>query len=106
MADARRARAERRAALAACVAQTALVGGPPCRYPSPVANAATGPAANEQQVSSLHPSVRRDGHTAPRSLTPADSPTHARGAPTDVQAALLMAHELLRYRPIDDLYED
>ena len=24
----------------------------------------------------------------------------------DARAALLMAHELLRYRPVDDLYED
>ena len=43
MADARRARAERRAALTARVAQTAPVGGPPRRSLSPAANAATGP---------------------------------------------------------------
>ena len=24
----------------------------------------------------------------------------------DARAALLMAHELLRYRPVDDLYDD
>ena len=64
MADARRARAERRAALTARVAQTAPVGGPPRRSPSPAANAATGPMGNEQQASSLHPLVRRDGRTS------------------------------------------
>ena len=54
MSDARRARAERRAALAACVAQTGPIGGPPHRSPSPAANAATGPVGNEQQASLLH----------------------------------------------------
>ncbi|KNE88344.1 hypothetical protein PSTG_18256 [Puccinia striiformis f. sp. tritici PST-78] len=99
MADARRARAERRAALNARVAQPAPVGGPPRHSPSPAANAATGPAGNEQQASSLHPSVRRDRRTATPSLTPAGSCPHARCAPTDAQAALLMARELPRYRP-------
>ena len=64
MADARRARAERRAALTARVAQTAPVGGPLSCSPSPAANAATGPVGNKKQVSSLHPSVRQDGRTA------------------------------------------
>ena len=58
MADARRARIERRAALATHVAQTAPVSGPPHRSLSPAANAAIRPAANEQQAYSLHPSVR------------------------------------------------
>ena len=40
MADARQGHAERRAALAARVAQTAPVGGRPCRSPSPAPNAA------------------------------------------------------------------
>ena len=106
MADARRDRAERRAALAVCVAQMAPVGGPPRRSLSPTAHAVTGPAGNEQQASSLHPSVRRDGRTATPSLTPAGSSSHARRAPVDAQAALCMARELLCYRPIDDLYED
>ena len=105
MADARRARAERRAALTARVAQTAPVGGPPQHYPSPAANASTGPAGNEQQASSLHPSVRQDDRTATPSLTPAGSSSHARRAPMEARAALLAANELLRYRPIDDLYE-
>ena len=106
MADARRACAERRAALATRVTQTAPVGGPTRRSPSLAANAATGPAGNEQQASSLHPSVRRDGRTATPSLTPAGSSSHACHTPADAQAMLLMACELLRYRPVDDLYED
>ena len=106
MADALRARVERRAALAARVAQTAPVGGPPYRSPSPAASAATGPVGNEQQASSLHPSVWRDGRTATPSLTPAGSSSHARRAPTDAQAALLLARELLHYRPVDDLYKE
>ena len=106
MADARRARAERRAALAARVAQTAPVGGPPRCSPSPAANAATGPAGNEQQAFLLHPFVRRDGRTATPSLTPAGSSSHARRAPTDAQAVLLMARELLSYHAVDDFYED
>ena len=106
MADARRARAEHRAALTAHIAQTAPVGGPARRSPSPAANAATDPAGNEKQASSLHPSVRQDGRTATPSLTPASSSSYARRAPMDARAALLMAHELLRYRPVDDLYGD
>ena len=106
MADARRARAESRAAHAARVAQTAPVGGPPRRSPSPAANAATGPAENEQQASSQHPSVWRDGRTTTTSLTPAGSSSHARRAPMDAHASLLLARELLHYRPVDDLYED
>src|SRR3954468_12642825 len=105
MSDARRARAERRAAIASRVTQTAPVGGPPRRSPSPAANAATGPAGNEQQASSLHPFVWRDGRTATPSLPPAGSSSHARRAPMDARAALLVAHEILRYRPVDDLYE-
>ena len=106
MADARRVRAERRSALATRVAQTVLVGGRPRRSPSPAANAATGPAGNEQQASSLHPSVRREGRTATPSLTPAGSSSHACRAPADVHAVLLLACEILHYRPVDDLYEE
>src|SRR3954465_3607674 len=61
MSNARRAHAERRAAIASRAVQTAPVGGPPHRSPSPAINAATGPAGNEQQASSLHPPVRRGG---------------------------------------------
>ena len=106
MSDARRARAERRAALAARVAQTAPAGGPPRRSLSPAANAATGPMGNEQQASSLHPSVRQDGRTATPSLTPAGSSSHAHRSPMEARAALITANKLLCYRPIDDLYEE
>lgn len=106
MADARRARAEHRAALAAHVVQTAPVGGPPRHSPPPVANATISPAGNEQQASSRHPSVRWDGRTATPSLTPVGSSSHARHPPMDARAALLMAQELLPYRPVDDLYKD
>src|SRR3954470_24129575 len=106
MSDARRARAERRAAIASRVAQTAPVGGRPRRSPSPAINAATGPAGNEQQASSQHPSVRQDGRTATPSLTPAGSLSRALRAPLEARAALITANELLRYRPVDDVYEE
>ena len=106
MADARRARAECRAALAARVTQTAPIGGCPRCSPSPATNAATGPTGNEQQASFRHPSVRREGRTATPSLSPAASSSHARRAPTDAHTVLLLARELLHYCPVDDLYED
>src|SRR3954464_3596154 len=102
MSDARRARSKRRAALASRVAQMAPVGGRPRRSPSPAVNAATGPVGNEQQASSQHPFVRQDGHTAPPSLTPAGSSSHALRAPLEGRAALIAANVLLRYRPVDD----
>ena len=105
MSDARRARAERLAALASRVAQTAPVGGRPRRSPSPAVNAATGLPGNEQQASSQHPSVRQDGRTATPSLTPAGSSSRALRAPMEARAALIAANELLRYRPVDDIYE-
>ena len=83
MSDARRARAERRAALASRVAQTAPFGGRPHRSPSPAVNAATGPAGDEQQASSQHPSVRQDGCTATPTLTPAGSSSRVLRAPTE-----------------------
>ena len=106
MSDARRARAERRATLASRVAQTAPVGGRPRRSPSPAINAATGPAGNEQQALSQHPSMRRDGRTATPSLTPAGSSSHAPHAAMEARAVLIAANELLRYHPIDDVYEE
>src|SRR3954467_15461297 len=106
MSDARRARAARRAAIASRVTQTAPVGGRPRHSPSPAANAATGPAGNEQQASSQHPSVRQDGRTATPSLTPAGSSSRALRAPMEARAALIAANELLRYRPIDDVYKE
>ena len=83
MSDARRARAERRAALASRVAQTAPVGGHPRRSPSPAINATTGPAGDEQRASSRHLSVRQDGRTATPSLTPAGSSPSALCAPME-----------------------
>src|SRR3954464_15922494 len=106
MSDARRARAERRAAIAFRVAQTAPVDGCPRRSPSPAVNAATGPAGNEQQASSQHPSVRRDGRPATPSLTLAASSSHALRAPLEARVALIVANELLRYRPVDDVYKE
>src|SRR3954467_15172667 len=106
MSNARRARAERRAAIASRAVQTAPVGGRPRCSPSPAVNAATGPAENEQQASSQPPSVRRDGRTATPPLTLADSSSHALRAPLEARAALIAANELLRYRPIDDVYEE
>src|SRR3954471_22585149 len=106
MSDARRARAERRAAIASRFAQTAPVGWRPRRSPSPSVNAATSPVGNEQQASSQHPSVRQDGCTATPSLTPGDSSSRALRAPLEARAALIAANELLRYRPVDDVYEE
>src|SRR3954467_9794296 len=106
MSNARRARAEHRAAIASRVAQTAPVGGRPRRSPSPAVKAATGPAGNEQQASSQHPSMRRDGRTATPSLMPAGSSSNALRAPLAARAALIAANELLRYRPVDDVYEE
>src|SRR3954465_13430587 len=106
MSDARRAHAERRAAIASRVVQTVPVGGRPRRSPSPAVNAATGPAGNEQQASSQHPSVRRDDRPATPSLTPAGSSSYALRAPLEARAALIAANELLRYRPVGDVYEE
>ena len=106
MSDARRAHAERRAALASRVAQTAPVGVRPRRSPSPAINAATGPAGDEQQASSQHLSVQQDGRSATPSLTPAGSSSHAIRAPMEARAALIASNELLRYCPVDDVYEE
>ena len=106
MSDARRARAERRAALASRIAQTAPFGGRPHRSPSPAVNAATGPAGDERQASSQHPSVRQDGRTATPSLAPAGSSSRTLRAPMEARAALIAANKLLRYRSIDDVYKE
>src|SRR3954466_14060555 len=106
MSDARRSHAERRAAIASRITQTAPVGGRPRRSPSPAINAATGPAGNEQQALSQHPSVRQDGRTATPSLTPAGSSSRTLRAPLEARAALIAANEHLRYRPVDDVYKE
>ena len=106
MSDARRAHAERWAALASRVAQTAPVGGRPRRSPSPAVNAATGPAGDEQQALYQHPSVRQDGRTATPSLTLAGSSSRTLRAPMEARAALIAANKLLRYCPVDEVYEE
>ena len=106
MSDTRRARAERWAALASRVAQMAPVGRRPRRSPSPAVNAATGPAGDEQQPSSQHPSVRQDGRTVTPSLAPAGSSSRALHAPMEARAALIVANELLRYHSVNDVYEE
>ena len=105
MVDTRRACAAYRATN---VAQTVPTGnGAPLRPNLPVANAAMDPAVHEQQDSSLPLSVRRECRTA----TPSPSPAAAscslvRRGPIYQQPALLMAWELLCYRPTDDLYDE
>ena len=94
MADARRKHTERRVGR---VAQTEPVARGNRHRPIKAA-AATDPADREQQASSLHPSVRADGHTATASSL-------ANRGPPNPQAALLMARELLRYRPDDAGYD-
>lgn len=64
------------------------------------AGAATEPAAGEEQASSLHPSVQAE----PPARTAAAS-SLARHDPPAPQAALLMARELLRYRPTEAGYD-
>jgi hypothetical protein len=52
------------------------------------------------------PSVQQDGRTATPSPTPAmASSSLARHRPANAQAALLMARELLRYRPANEGYD-
>lgn len=74
------------------MAQTELVSNDNRR---PGTRAATDPAAGEEEASSLHPSVRLPGRTAIASSL----------ARPDPQAALLMAQELLRYRPTEAGYD-
>src|SRR4051812_47939413 len=50
--------------------------------------------------------MRQDGRTATPSLTPAGSSSRASRAPLEARAALIAANELLRYRPVDDVYEE
>ena len=106
MSNARRAYAEHRAAFASRVVQTAPVSGRPRHSPSPAVNAATGPAGDERQASSQHLSVQQGGRTATPSLTLAGSSSRALRAPMEARAALIAANELLRYRPVDDVYEE
>ncbi|KAE8808769.1 hypothetical protein D1007_14862 [Hordeum vulgare] len=100
MANARRVRAERHATR---IAQTAPVGAAGARrLRSPVVNAVTGQEAQEQEVSSQPPTEHVDGHTA----TPSGSASRARPEMPHGRRALVMATELLRYRPAPDRRED
>ncbi|KAE8813973.1 hypothetical protein D1007_08895 [Hordeum vulgare] len=105
MADARRARAERRATR---VAQTEPVGPTGARRsPSPMANAATGPDVQEQQGSSQSATEQPDGRTATPSLVrDSGSASCARPEMLHGRHALAMATELLRYRPAPDRHNE
>ena len=50
--------------------------------------------------------MRRDGRTATPSLTPASSSSRAPRTAMEARAALIAADKLLRYRPIDNVYEE
>ncbi|KAE8818662.1 hypothetical protein D1007_03475 [Hordeum vulgare] len=101
MADACWARDERRTTR---VAQTAPVGPAGARRsPSPMANAATGPDAQEQQGSSQRATEQADDCTATPSLVQASgSASRARPEMPHGQRVLVMASELLCYRPAPD----
>ncbi|KAE8791852.1 hypothetical protein D1007_33681 [Hordeum vulgare] len=105
MADARRARAERRATR---VAQTAPVGpGGARRSPSLMVNTATGPDAQEHQGSSQPATEQPDGRTATPSLVPASgSASRARPKMSHGRHALAMAVELLLYYPAPDRHNE
>ncbi|KAE8774431.1 hypothetical protein D1007_53203 [Hordeum vulgare] len=60
---------------------------------------ATDPAAHEQQASSMHLSMQRQGHTG------TSSSSHACMERVSAQAVLLMACELLRYHRTDAGYD-
>ncbi|KAE8795950.1 hypothetical protein D1007_29143 [Hordeum vulgare] len=105
MADAHRARIERRAIR---VAQTTPVRAAGARRsPSLVVNAATDPKVQEQQGSSQPVTERRDGRTATPSLVRGFGGTsHARSEIPHGRHALDMATELLYYRPAPDRHHD
>ena len=68
------------------------------------ARAVTEPAPREGQASSLHPSVQVEQQEQPPART-ATASSLARRDPPEPQAALLMARELLRYRPAQAGYD-
>ncbi|KAE8774572.1 hypothetical protein D1007_53025 [Hordeum vulgare] len=105
MVEACRARTEYRAT---CVAQMASLGpAGACRSPSPVVNAATGPEAQEHQVSSQPATEHPDGRTSTPSLVLASGlASRTRPEMPHGRHALAMATELLRYRPAPDRHND
>ncbi|KAE8810858.1 hypothetical protein D1007_12354 [Hordeum vulgare] len=95
MVDARRMHAERRAAR---VVVTTTDRPRIRRHSAVVEAAATNAAAREHHVSSVHPSVQREGHNA----TTSSSHTHLERV--NAQPPLLMVREILRYHPTDAGY--
>ncbi|KAE8785107.1 hypothetical protein D1007_41181 [Hordeum vulgare] len=71
---------------------TAPAGPGTRRYSAGAEDAATDPAAREQQASSMLPSMQRVGYTT------AASSSHSHLEQVHAQATLLMARKLLRYR--------
>ncbi|KAE8773558.1 hypothetical protein D1007_54173 [Hordeum vulgare] len=105
MADARRARAE---CPATRLNQTTPMGPARARRsPSAMANATTGPDAQEQKVSCQPSTEQPDGCSATPSLVQASgSASRARPEMSHGQRVLSMASELVRYRPTPDLHND
>ncbi|KAE8783854.1 hypothetical protein D1007_42602 [Hordeum vulgare] len=95
MDDASRVRAEHRAAQV--VVTTPAVPGTH-RHSIEAEVATIDLAASEQQASSAHPSVQREGRTATATSS------HAYLERVNAQVVLLMTCELLRYRPMDAGY--
>ncbi|KAE8809442.1 hypothetical protein D1007_13961 [Hordeum vulgare] len=105
MADARRARVERRATRNAHTAPGGPAGAH--RSPSPVVNTATSLDAQEQQGSSPSATEQVDGRTSTLSLVRAfGSLSHARLEMLHGWRALAMMTKLLHYRPTPDRHND
>ncbi|KAE8777323.1 hypothetical protein D1007_49931 [Hordeum vulgare] len=105
MADARRARAERRGTRVVQTVPASPAGAH--RSPSPMVNAATGPDAQGQQGCSQPAIEHPDGRTATPSLVQASrSASRARSEMLHGRRVLAMATELFRYRPTLDRHND
>ncbi|KAE8779360.1 hypothetical protein D1007_47630 [Hordeum vulgare] len=96
MGDARRVRAE---CIAARVVLTMPASPRACRQSAWAKAAATNPAALEQHASSMNPSMKWEGRTTTASSC------DTRIERVNAQAGLHMAHELLRYRMTDVVYD-
>ncbi|KAE8787403.1 hypothetical protein D1007_38676 [Hordeum vulgare] len=105
MADAHRARSERRTTSAA---QTTPMGPAGTRRsPLPMENAVTGPDTQEQQGSSQSATEQYDGRTATPSLVRASgSASCARPEMQHGERTLAKAIELLCYQPSPDRHND
>ncbi|KAE8775419.1 hypothetical protein D1007_52108 [Hordeum vulgare] len=105
MADARRARIERRATRVAQTTPTGPAGAH--RSPSPVVNAAMVPDAQEQQGSSQLATEQAVSRTTTPSLVQASgSASHARPEMPHGRCAFAMATELVRYGPAPDRHNN